>query len=130
MRSVILTLRGCMRHGVNADGLREDLTALGFPEASAEAIAGVWRSSAMQIAQHAVSTTLAVNRLVDIDYKFGVTAATDEVAQVGSTYLQLRLVLDRGGQREIVCVELSLPQFYHFLAQLERAESHMGVLVG
>ena len=45
--------------------------------------------------------------------QFGVTAATDEVRQVGSTFLQLKLTIDTGGGvREDRLLELSPPQFF------------------
>ena len=40
-----------------------------------------------------------MNEVLDMEWRFGVTAATDEVANCGSSYLQLRLVLDKGNGR-------------------------------
>jgi hypothetical protein len=65
-----------------------------------------------------------------------VTASTDELSQLGSCFLQLKLVIDRGDKKENVlmgaltsfsfssmCViELSLPQFYQFLAEMQSAK--------
>jgi hypothetical protein len=54
---------------------------------------------------------------------FSVTAANDELAQVGKVFLQLKLVVDRGdGVRETVPMELTLPQFYAFLQELQKAQ--------
>ncbi len=47
-----------------------------------------------------------------MEWRFGVTASSSDLDQVGSTFLQLKLVLDKGGLRENVFVELTLPQFY------------------
>lgn len=42
-------------------------------------------------------------QLVDLEWKFGVTASTDDVMSVGATYLQMKLVIDRGsGQVGVV----------------------------
>lgn len=64
----------------------------------------------------------SANQLVDVSWRFGLTAGNNSVRQVGDSFLQLALQLDRGGsERQTVHVELSLPQFYSFLAELERA---------
>lgn len=45
--------------------------------------------------------------------------------QVGSTFLQMKFVLDNGREHQEVVTEMSLPQFYQFLAQMERAKAVM-----
>lgn len=70
-----------------------------------------------------VASTLQVHKLVDMEWKFGVTAATDEMETIGTTFLQLKLVISKGSSTEDVYMELTLPQFYDFLAQLEKVNS-------
>lgn len=82
----------------------------------------------MAVSQSHLVKTLTVNKLVDMEWKFGVTASSKAVEQVGSTFLQMKFVLDSGGELEDVVVEMSLPQFYQFLAQMERAKSCMDAL--
>lgn len=48
-----------------------------------------------------------VNNLVDMEWKFGVTASTDELRQVGSTFLQLKLTIDKGGEARYVATRRS-----------------------
>ena len=48
--------------------------------------------------------------------------------QVGTTFLQLKLVLRHGSERQRVHVELSLPQFYEFLSQMEKLRGTMDYL--
>ncbi len=55
-------------------------------------------------------STLSVNQLVDLDWSFGVAAASDEMDNVGSTFLKLKLTFDKGGKREDILTELSLVQ--------------------
>ena len=64
-----------------------------------------------------------VNQLVDMEWKFGVTAASNDLNVVGQTFLQLKLIIDRGGQREDMFMEMTLPQFYSFLHEMEKAKS-------
>ena len=41
----------------------------------------------------AIESTLAVNKLVDLQWKFGVTAASSDIQLVGNTFLQVRSIL-------------------------------------
>jgi len=57
-----------------------------------------------------------------MEWKFGVTASSSELSHLGQCFLQLKLVLNKGGKKENVLMELTLPQFYKFLAQMEAAK--------
>lgn len=48
--------------------------------------------------------------------------------QVGATFLQMKFVLDHDGEREDVTLEMTLQQFYTFLAQMERAKACVELL--
>ena len=73
-------------------------------------------------------------RLVDMDWSFGVTAASDDINNVGKTFLQLKLTLERDasaeGCCEVVFMELSLEQFYQFLASMEKCKAFIDYSVG
>ena len=90
-------------------------------------------------------------RLTDVAWRFGVTAATDEVATAGSSFLQLRLTVQAPGgcaaepeplapsppprrraeRPALLCprppreetLEMTLPQFYKFAYEMERANA-------
>lgn len=70
-----------------------------------------------------------INQLIDMDWKFAVTAGTSDMNQVGHSFLQLKLVLDKGNKElENVCLELTLPQFYSFLHEMEKAKASLELL--
>lgn len=48
--------------------------------------------------------------------------------QIGSTFLQLKFVIDNGGVLENKSVELTLPQFYEFLSEMEKAKTYVEFL--
>uniref|UniRef100_A0A673K8M6 COMM domain-containing protein 7-like n=1 Tax=Sinocyclocheilus rhinocerous TaxID=307959 RepID=A0A673K8M6_9TELE len=73
----------------------------------------------------AVGQTLMVNQLVDMEWKFGVTVGTSELQKTGNIFLQLKLVIRKGNKTENVYMELTLPQFYNFLHEMERAKASM-----
>jgi hypothetical protein len=89
--------------------------------------------------------------LVDADWRFGVTVSTDDVGRVGSTFLQMRLATlpssagtgssaasaaggGEGGEAagsaalNVHHMELTVPQFYDLLSQLEKAKSYVEYL--
>lgn len=70
-----------------------------------------------------MAQTFMVNPLVDMEWKFGVTAASSDMKVVGNSFLQLKLVVDKGGKKEDVYMELTLPQFYSFLHEMEKART-------
>ncbi|KAF7997360.1 hypothetical protein HCN44_005637 [Aphidius gifuensis] len=69
------------------------------------------------------------SKIIDVSWKFGVTAASSESDKVGKTFLQLRLILDNDGTREDVFTEMTLSQFYKFLHDLEKAKNSLDLLV-
>ena len=86
-------------------------------------MADTWKTNIVALSRSVVGQTFMVNQLVDMEWKFGVTAASSDLKVVGQTFLQLKLVVDRGGRHEDVFMEMTLPQFYAFLHEMERAKS-------
>ncbi len=122
---MLVLLRGGLKNSLTAANLRQDLVQLGVQAASAEAFSERWRARYIDLSRSLIGHTLTVNKLLDIEWKFGVTASTDDVQEIGATFLQLRLVVDRG---QSVAMELTLPQFYAFLAEMEKAKSSLDYL--
>ena len=116
-----------------------------------------WGSRLAVISRSAVGQTLSVNQLVDMEWRFGVTASSNEAQRVGSSFLQLRLLINKGNTNEevfmggwgslchsrtrppagsccatsIICLcpaELTLPQFYSFLHEMEKAKASLEFL--
>eukprot|EP00249_Psilotum_nudum_P000662 c12742_g1_i2 orf=341-565(-) len=59
--------------------------------------------------------------LRDLTWRLGVTAANDELKTVGRTFVQINLVLDH----KSIFLELSLSEFYEFLASLEKLKARL-----
>lgn len=104
----------------------------------------VWDKLTHRIAAHYISKVLSKSKLVDLDWEFGITASSDEVDHIGKTYLQLKLTIqtdtiDRNNlinsnpsngvsnmaNKRFVFIELSLEQFYHMLASLEKCKAFL-----
>lgn len=56
-----------------------------------------------------------------------VSIAVFVTPKVGKTFLQMKLTVDSGGggPGRLVFMELSLEQFYHFMAQMEKAKAYL-----
>ncbi|XP_010787722.1 COMM domain-containing protein 7 [Notothenia coriiceps] len=114
-----------MKKSLTAEQIREDLVSLGLNEDKAAHFSQQWGEHSAALCRLAVGQTLMVNQLVDMEWKFGVTVGTSEVQKVGNIFLQLKLVVRKGNSTENVYMELTLPQFYNFLHEMERAKASM-----
>eukprot|EP00743_Colponemidia_sp_Colp-15_P001066 GILK01001177.1.p1 GENE.GILK01001177.1~~GILK01001177.1.p1 ORF type:complete len:197 (-),score=35.13 GILK01001177.1:789-1379(-) len=123
LRSYIVFFRGSISQQLTEVQLTNDLTEIGVTAENAAAVCEKWKEFSPALAQAAASRTLRVNELLDMEWRFGVTSANSDLEQVGSTFLQLKLVLDKGSHRENVFMELTLPQFYQFLSDIEKAKT-------
>ncbi|XP_033646868.1 COMM domain-containing protein 7-like isoform X1 [Asterias rubens] len=122
VRSLITILNNAVKRNMTPSQLNEDLVNLGLSEEKSSYLSDQWKSNLLGLSRTAVGQTLMVNQLMDMEWKFGVTAASSELQQVGSTFLQLKLVVNKGNKTENVFMELSVPQFYSFLHEMEKAK--------
>lgn len=104
----------------------------GLDEIHGSALATAWEGVGAQLtaAQVGHSHPSIASPLIDAEWRFGVTVSSDDVSKVGSTYVQLKLAVERDG---VVCnewVELTLSKFYDLLSKLERAKSYVDYLSG
>ncbi|XP_061682778.1 COMM domain-containing protein 7 isoform X2 [Syngnathoides biaculeatus] len=116
---------GAMKRNLTAEQLKEDLQTLGLHEDKAAHFSQQWAEHRTKLCRLAVQQTLTVNRLVDMEWKFGVTVGTSEIHKMSNIFLQLKLVVQKGSSTENLYMELSLPQFYNFLREMERAKASM-----
>jgi len=126
VRGVLIFCRGALQEHLSPQFLKEDLLALGLNDDKGEVFSQLWKTNFVAMSRSAIGQTLVVNQVVDMQWRFGVATASDELQKVGSTFLQLKLVLDKGNnQRENVHMELTLPQFYQLLHDMEQAKAHL-----
>ncbi|XP_048204963.1 COMM domain-containing protein 7 [Perognathus longimembris pacificus] len=125
VKSLLLVPNGALKKSLTAEQVQADLTTLGLSEEKATYFAEKWKLSAPTLAQRAIGQTLMINQLIDMEWRFGVTSGSSELEKVGSIFLQLKLVVKKGNQTENVSIELTLPQFYSFLHEMERVRASM-----
>ena len=130
VRGLVSVLQLAARRGSTSREVRESAVSAGLDASHAAVLERIWEDtivapSAGVEADDSIPDTETLRRLVDLEWKFGVTAASSEScsAQVGKTFLQLKLILDKaGGGLESIYLELSLNQFYELLSHMERAK--------
>lgn len=113
-------LRGCVRRGLDGEQAAADLRLLGWPDSSANLLVTLYIEALPALKQAAMDATLTVNRLEDIDWRFGVVAASRSMDKVGNTFLQMKI---HRTDQPTANIELSLEQFYAFLSEMEKAEA-------
>lgn len=126
VKSLLLVPNGALRRSLSAEQVQADLLTLGLSEEKAVYFAEKWKQNAPSLAHWALGQTLMINQLVDMEWKFGVTSGSSELEKVGSIFLQLKLVIKKGKRTENMYIELTLPQFYSFLHEMERVRASMG----
>ena len=118
--------RECVRNNLSHTNVAAELQKVGLAADKSVSIGKAWRKSSGGMSKAAMKQTVMMNELVDMQWKFGVTASSDDAAQIGSTFLQLKLVLDKGsGSLETHYMELTLPQFYEFIHEMEKAKASL-----
>ncbi|XP_063152927.1 COMM domain-containing protein 7 isoform X1 [Candoia aspera] len=125
VKSLLLVPNGALKRTLSAEQVRADLITLGLSEEKARYFEEQWKENSPALSRLAVGQTLMVNQLIDMEWKFGVTAGSSELEKVGSIFLQLKLVVKKGSQVEPVYLELTLPQFYSFLHEMERIKTSL-----
>ncbi|XP_062396862.1 COMM domain-containing protein 7 [Sardina pilchardus] len=123
IKSVLLLPHGALKKNLTAEQVKEDLLNLGVNEDKAVHFSNQWKVHSAVLSRVAVGQTLMVNQLVDMEWKFGVTVGTSEIQKTGNIFLQLKLIIRKGNSTENVYMELTLPQFYNFLHEMERAKA-------
>ena len=127
VRGLLVFLQGGIRDGLSVAQIEARATSLGLSPEVAAIVGARWQQSSSQMVTSVLARTVAANRLVDMDWSFGVTASSDDCDQVGKTFLQLKLTLDRGdgSGTGTVLLELSLDQFFAFLSSMEFIQAYV-----
>ncbi len=132
VRGTLFVFRESLKRNLNTTQVSKDLQNLGVNKKTADLVTSSWSKEYGYIKVSMLASALKVHKLVDMEWKFGVTAATNEMEKVGTTFLQIKFVIEKGdgesSEQESVYMELSLQQFYELLGQLEKVKSLMDLM--
>jgi len=125
-KGLIVMFKGAFQNSLSLAHFTEDLNQLGFQGPICTFICDKWRASQSTLTTSSLGKTLSVNKLLLPEWRFGITSSNKELQNAGSTFMQLKLVLDKGdGEKYFEHIELTLPQFYEFLATLGKAKAQL-----
>ena len=124
----LAVFREAARRGLTADQLEAELCSAGLSEALSAAAGRSWSLLGAEAHRALSASAIDASRLVDAEWTFGVTASSSEHAAVGTTYVQLRLAVAGASGLEYEHMELSLPRFYEFVHDLERAKAQLDLI--
>lgn len=115
---------------VSADAMAAKFVSHGLIPQVVSTLKNLWENKFPILTARLLSQAASQSKLVDLDWSFGVTVANEDCHQVGKSYLQLKLVLSSspGEKNREVFVELSMDQFYKFLASLEKCKALVDLL--
>ena len=142
VRSLICILQGIIKYGLSTNSIKEDFLNLGIDNTIVDNWIQIWDKQAALITQVVTDRSIDNQALVDAEWRFGVTVSTDDIAKVGSTFLQMKLTtlheLSPSSTSNTIAnnntilqqhhLELTIPQFYDLLSQLEKAKSYVEYL--
>uniref|UniRef100_A0A7M4FVP2 COMM domain containing 7 n=1 Tax=Crocodylus porosus TaxID=8502 RepID=A0A7M4FVP2_CROPO len=109
VKSLLLVPNGALKRNLSSEQVRADFIALGLSEEKASYFAEQWKLNSPTLTSLAVGQTLMINQLIDMEWKFGGNGSQHE--------------WDVGCRNRNP--ELTLPQFYSFLHEMERVKTSL-----
>lgn len=128
LQACLTVLRASLKMNLTPEKLKSDFLAFGFDDAKATLVARGWKANMMTLSRNVAAMALNANKLLDLEWRFGIAAGSSEKRKAGHTFLQLKLVLDKGSHTEDVLMEMTVPQFYSFLKEMQIAKRTMEIL--
>lgn len=122
--AMLLFFKLATRKLTTSSALNTDLRNLGFSERITAKVLSLWEEEKRKVWVTAISRNLASSQLVDMEWKFGVTARSWQRSDGGDCFIHLKLVLlDLERRENTVFMELTLKEFYQLYGELERVKS-------
>lgn len=122
--AMLLFFKLATRKLTTSSALNTDLRNLGFSERITTKVLSLWEEEKRKVWVTAISRNLASSQLVDMEWKFGVTARSWQRSDGGDCFIHLKLVLlDLERRENTVFMELTLKEFYQLYGELERVKS-------
>ena len=115
---LLKNLTGCLKLAMDPSKIGKYFHLnLGLDEAKSNLVKSLWEKHWTSIKETQSGHSLMISQLVDIEWKFGVTASSSHIDKVGNAFLQLKVVYDKGGKLESKFMGI-LVKLYHFYIQL------------
>lgn len=93
---LIVTYKGAFQNALTGAQLATDFSNIGLSETKSKILVLKFQKALASLSSSSIGQTLMVNKLLLPEWRFGITIANSDIKQVGVTFMQLKLVLDRG----------------------------------
>ena len=87
-----------------------------------------YKKNMVALSRAVVGRALNVNQLTDLQWRFGVISGSSEARKAGRTFLQMKMTVNDGVNSEDTWVELTLPQFFTYMKELQKAKAALDML--
>lgn len=120
-RSLIVVINSMVKKELSMQQIEADLRMLTMAESVIKQFCKKWCTNITGLQSSLLKSKLQGRRLVDMDWKFGVTAASSELQQVGSCFIQMKLATGtRQGTSSVI--EMNVAGFYDLMHEVEKAK--------
>ncbi|XP_060076273.1 COMM domain-containing protein 7-like [Ylistrum balloti] len=129
-KSLLLVPNSALKKSLSPSQLQEDLVNLGLSTEKANYFSDQWKANLAALSRSALGQTLMVNQLLDMEWKFGGEYVCDNMSYTFVVYM----VINTGNgynntyMLHMYISELTLPQFYSFLHEMEKAKASLEYL--
>mmetsp|Transcript_1068 Transcript_1068/g.3641 ORF Transcript_1068/g.3641 Transcript_1068/m.3641 type:complete len:242 (-) Transcript_1068:194-919(-) len=134
IKCLLFLFKSTIQHSLSQQQLESDLKQLGCNAGVASLVATAFFRHAREVilesmsggggsgtSTDASSDSFQINPVQDLEWRFGVTVSSSEMAKIGKPYVQMKFRV--GGREEPVYLELGVEQFYEFLHEMEKAKA-------
>jgi len=128
IRAWLTFFRTAQKGNKTPKAVYQELTGMGISDDKAQYIGRLYKKNLLAISRAVVGRTLTVNQLTDMQWRFGVTSGSSEQKLSGKTFLQLKMALNDGVNGSEVLTELTLPQFFTLMKELQQAKASLDMM--
>lgn len=116
--SLLSFVSGAIKYNLSVSSVEADLTEFGLDSDHIVVFTKSWNVEYVKLNRSAVASSLSLNEVVDMEWKFGVSASSNNAKKLGTTFLQLKLLINKGnGKMENVVMGMLALFFFIFIAR-------------
>lgn len=120
-KSLIVVIHSMIKRKMSMQQIEADFQALKVEESLIKRFREKWGANFTGLQSSLLKSKFQGKRLVGLDWKLGVTAASSELKQVGSCFIQMKLMTGDRRQQKTSVIEMSVASFYDLMHETEKA---------
>ena len=135
VQCLIFIFKGTIMNSLTREELDKDLKTCGLSTQYASLVSKAFFQYARESLLENLGTSadssaskMNLNAVKDLEWRFGVTVSSSEMAKVGKPNIQMKIRIE--GREKPVYLELNVDQFYEFLHEMEKAKTLADMMSG